>query len=146
MTDLTETLLWLNRQEGKSLPTYEVAVGELIRQIESELHYLLQGKMVKVSLITDDTKLTLSRGLYRIVVTNLIRNAFQHTFNGEVVIEQFQQELSITNQNTDADDKLTDDELGFGLGLELTEKLVKQYGWQYRVTEVKGGRKVNLSC
>ena len=145
MTDLTETLLWLNRQEGKSLPVADVKVGELVGQIESELHYLLQGKSVSVTLKADETISTISPGLYRIVVTNLIRNAFQHTFNGEVLIVQSQQQLSITNQNFDVDEQSTADELGFGLGLELTEKLVKQYGWQYKVTEVQGGRKVELT-
>ncbi|GIU53713.1 MULTISPECIES: sensor histidine kinase [Shewanella] len=144
MTDLTETLLWLNRQEGKSLPTSEVAVGELAEQIASELHYLLQGKTVDVSLSTDDTQLTMSAGLYRIIITNLIRNAFQHTFNGKVVIEQSNDHLSITNQNYDVDEHSETDDLGFGLGLELTEKLVRQYGWRYEVTPTAYGRKVEV--
>ncbi|MEZ9821471.1 sensor histidine kinase [Shewanella sp. 10N.286.45.A1] len=146
MTDLTETLLWLNRQEGKSLPTSDVAVGALVEAITAELHYLLQGKTVEVTLSTDDTELTMSEGLYRIIITNLIRNAFQHTFNGKVVIEQLNDHLSITNYNLDPDDQNQADDLGFGLGLELTEKLVNQYGWHYQVTEVEGGRKVELNC
>ncbi|WP_119967618.1 sensor histidine kinase [Shewanella japonica] len=146
MTDLTETLLWLNRQEGKSLPTSDVAVGALVEAITAELHYLLQGKTVEVTLSTDDTELTMSEGLYRIIITNLIRNAFQHTFNGKVVIEQLNDHLSITNYNLDPDDQNQGEDLGFGLGLELTEKLVNQYGWHYQVTEVEGGRKVELNC
>ncbi|MCC4832474.1 HAMP domain-containing histidine kinase [Shewanella sp. 10N.7] len=145
MTDLTETLLWLNRQEGKSLPTSEVAVGELVTLISSELHYLLQGKTVKVSMKTDDKKLTLSEGLYRIIITNLIRNAFQHTFNGEVVIVQTNDHISITNHNLDVDDQSESDDLGFGLGLELTEKLVRQYGWGYEVMSTEAGRRVEVT-
>ncbi|GGI85620.1 sensor histidine kinase [Shewanella gelidii] len=146
MTDLTETLLWLNRQEGKSLPVADVKIGELVTQISAELEYLLKDKQVAVTLNTDETLVAVSPSLYRIVVTNLIRNAFQHTYRGEVVINQTLHHLSITNQNTDAADQSTADELGFGLGLELTEKLVKQSGWHYQVIEVDGGRKVDLTC
>ncbi|MGR5413099.1 sensor histidine kinase [Vibrio astriarenae] len=129
MTDLTETLLWLNRQEGKSLPSKAVLIGELTKQIESELHYLLQGKSVEVNVNTDGTELMLPEGLCRIVVTNLIRNAFQHTQSGVVEIVQKGCKLSIVNHNLDAHSEPND--LGFGLGLELTERLIKQSMWEY---------------
>ncbi len=44
MTDLTETLLWLNRSEGKSLVTENVQLGELTEQLVHDLDYLLEGK------------------------------------------------------------------------------------------------------
>lgn len=132
MTDLTETLLWLNRQEGKSLPSKRIRVGELTRQVESELHYLLHGKMVEVNVSTDESELALPESLCRIVMTNLIRNAFQHTQNGEVEITQKGCQLSIVNHNLDA--QAEPDDLGFGLGLELTKRLIEQSGWRYLST------------
>lgn len=132
MTDLTETLLWLNRKEGKSLPSKQVRVGELTQQVESELHYLLQGKTVEVRVVTDESELVLPEGLCRIVITNLIRNAFQHTQNGEVEIHQKGAQLSIINRNLEAQTQQND--LGFGLGLELTKRLMEQSGWRYACT------------
>jgi len=129
MTDLTETLLWLNRQEGKSLPSKRIHVGALTRQVESELHYLLKGKPVDVNVSIDDSELELPEGLCRIVITNLIRNAFQHTQNGDVDIVLMNNQLTIASRDSDKD--VEREELGFGLGLELTKRLIEQYGWEY---------------
>lgn len=140
MTDLTETLLWLNRREDKALSTQAISLGELIIQINNDLSYVLQDKHVDISLECDDTKLELPLGLSRIVITNLIRNAFQHSGNGEVKIKQVGKALKIDNYNL-TKDKSTQD-LGFGLGLELTERLVKQYGWHYENKQTLSGRSV----
>ncbi|WP_045464821.1 sensor histidine kinase [Vibrio hyugaensis] len=140
MTDLTETLLWLNRQEDKSLPTESIVLGDLVTQINQELTYVLHGKQVEVSISTDNTELKLPSGLCRIVITNLIRNAFQHTYCGKVVIEQIGNDLRIDNDNLSNNE--VEQDLGFGLGLELTERLIDQYGWHYENTATSSGRSV----
>ncbi|WFB46372.1 sensor histidine kinase [Vibrio coralliilyticus] len=142
MTDLTETLLWLNRQENKTLPFSDLVIGDLITQIDHELEYLLQGKAVKVSIKVDATQHSLPHGLCRIIITNLVRNAFQHTYQGEVIIEQSGNRLVITNHNVSQGDG--EEELGFGLGLELTERLINQYGWYYDNSATDSGRRVEL--
>lgn len=143
MTDLTETLLWLNRQEGKSLPSYPVSLGKSIQQIVGELGYLLQGKSVEVTTTVDQTTLELPEGLCRIVISNLIRNAFQHTENGIVEITQAGDTLSIVNCNTEP--KIGRDDLGFGLGLELTQRLITQYGWTYQTQQSPEGWRVDVT-
>ncbi|GEM79554.1 sensor histidine kinase [Vibrio superstes] len=142
MTDLTETLLWLNRQQGKSLPKHAVLLSSLVEEISSDLEYLLRGKEVKVLIATDETKVTLPVALSRIVITNLIRNAFQHTFAGEVRIQQTQNNLVIVNRDDSKAEESSD--LGFGLGLELTERLVQQYGWYYENIDTDEGHKVEI--
>ncbi|CAH0528756.1 sensor histidine kinase [Vibrio hippocampi] len=143
MTDLTETLLWLNRKEGKSLPSEILKLGHLTQQIESELHYLLQGKCVEVTVRVDDTELDLPSGLCRIVLGNLIRNAFQHTQHGEVEITQSGRCISIINRNTEGHSD--QDDLGFGIGLELTQRLIHQYGWSYTTIPNEHGMRVEVS-
>lgn len=142
MTDLTETLLWLNRQEGKSLPSHAIVVGERVKQITDELGYLLQGKSVDVKINVDENTLELPESLYRIVVSNLIRNAFQHTDNGQVNITQSGSKLSIINRNNEP--KVGHDDLGFGLGLELTQRLIAQYGWHYQTQQSPMGWQVEV--
>ena len=85
MTDLTETLLWLNRHSDKAPPTSEVAVDGMIEKLTEELSYLLSGKKVEVSISCEPTTLVLPEALCRIVIANMIRNAFQYLF-GEVEI------------------------------------------------------------
>ncbi|MGF1681279.1 sensor histidine kinase [Photobacterium minamisatsumaniensis] len=142
MTYLTETLLWLNRQEGKSLPSHSFVVGELVQQIESDLHYLLQSKEVEVHVSVDESELVLPEGLCRIVMANLIRNAFQHTQQGKVEIEQLGNRFSIVNHSYNSPHE--QDDLGFGLGLELTQRLITQYGWQYQTIKSNDGWRVDV--
>tara|TARA_R110001592_G_scaffold359995_1_gene667670 strand:+ start:2223 stop:3476 length:1254 start_codon:yes stop_codon:yes gene_type:complete len=130
MTDLTETLLWLNRQPDKSIPVKSISIGLMTQQLLEQLTYLLNGKNVKVSIETDISIRSLPEALCQIVITNLIRNALQHTQEGSIIIKQSANSLVITNQNI-SEDK-SSEELGFGLGLELTERLVQHYGWQYK--------------
>ncbi|MGL4224402.1 MAG: sensor histidine kinase [Vibrio sp.] len=142
MTDLTETLLWLNRQQEQPLPTTTVALGELVSQIKQDLVYLLHDKSVNVVVLTDASTLELPAGLCRIVISNLIRNAFQHTYGGSVVIKQVGCQLIIDNHNHPRHEQAK--ALGFGLGLELTERLVKQYVWYYQNTTTEHGHSVTL--
>ncbi|MFT2098250.1 sensor histidine kinase [Marinomonas sp. 2405UD66-6] len=146
MTDLTETLLWLNRQEDKELPKKVIVFGDFIKQISDDLSYLLKGKSVELTLITDGHELLLPDVLCRVVITNLIRNAFQHTSAGDVLIQQEGHVVSIRNQNTPSENSGSiNQELGFGLGLELTERLVNKYGWRYQSYTIDNGYFVELS-
>ncbi|AWI80646.1 sensor histidine kinase [Parazoarcus communis] len=140
MTDLTETLLWLNRHSEKSLPTSPVELDGLIEKLVEELSYLLSGKTVDVAIRCEPTVLALPEALCRIVISNLIRNAFQYTWSGRVDISLTGKKLEILNIN-EADEE-RNDELGFGLGLELTERLVDRQGWGYSNKETGAGRHV----
>ncbi len=142
MTQLTETILWLNREEGRHLELSSVKLSNLVSQICEELHYLIEHKAINVELSLDVHPVALPEALGRIVFTNLIRNAFQHTQEGTINIEQHGSTITIINQNRD--NVSSRDDLGFGLGLALTERLVERYGWAYDVEESVNGRKVTL--
>ncbi len=144
MTDLTETLLWLNRQDDKSLPNQEICLGELVKEIEKDLTYLLHGKAVEVRVDVDSSRLELPVSLIRIVISNLVRNAFQHTVSGNVEIRQKGAMFTVINCNRE-DESSEPQELGFGLGLELTERLVHQYGWAYLMKPSSCGRTVSVT-
>lgn len=142
MSDLTETLLWLNRQSDKSLPETQVCLGELIQQLLDELNYLQQNKQITVSVEVDDYTQQLPEALCRIILTNLIRNAIQHTQQGSITIKQQESFVSINNQEEQESE--IKDNLGFGLGLELTKRLVQHYGWQYSNIYSNNGHKVEI--
>jgi signal transduction histidine kinase len=142
MTDLTETLLWLNRNTDKAIPTQNVSIGGLTQQLFEELTYLLNGKDVQVTIKTDQTTQPLPEALCRIIINNLIRNAFQHTAEGQINITQKDNTLVIENQNLQESQGLN--ELGFGLGLELTERIVRQYQWQYKNIPSDDGHYVEI--
>ncbi|WP_181902257.1 sensor histidine kinase [Thalassotalea euphylliae] len=131
MKDMTETLLWLSREQEESLPVEAFDLAELIELLGNELAYLLQGKEVSVQLNTESFTVTASKVACRILLTNLIRNAFQHSFSGEVFIQQQAGRVEITN-SLEAEQVNVNAELGFGLGLKLTSTLAKKFNWQYQ--------------
>jgi signal transduction histidine kinase len=140
MSDLTETLLWLSRDSVVSPTPEPVQLDELLTQLVEELTYLLQGKTVAVHLDSSPCLLELPLTACRIVLTNLIRNAFQHTQCGVVTITQRQGQVTIENVNTDDDGSEQANELGFGLGLKLTDKLIRRFGWDYHNQMDQAGR------
>ncbi len=142
MTQLTETLLWIHREEGRETERHPTNVGSLIKNICEDLQYIVASRDVSVKLDVDGDSIVLPETLCSIVITNLIRNAFQHTHHGSVDIEQKGGIVIISNFNTHKSNPKQ--ELGFGLGLRLTEQLVARYGWGYDVDKHDNGRCVTL--
>ncbi|PKG79630.1 hypothetical protein CXF80_15660 [Shewanella sp. Actino-trap-3] len=59
-----------------------------------------------------------------------------------MIIEQSGHRVNIENH---CDSTVYDaDDLGFDLGLELTQKLIAQYGWYYHHTDMGSGGKVSV--
>ncbi len=140
MKSLTETLLWLGREGGESLPTKTVNLDALVEQLVEEMRYLLKDKGVAIKLETAPYSLELPEAAARIVLGNLIRNAFQHTWTGDITIRQTGSEVRITNTQSESGD----DDLGFGLGLELTRQLSVQLAWHYENEVEEGMRRAAI--
>jgi signal transduction histidine kinase len=129
MMNLTETLLWLGREDDQSLPRQPIALNTLLKTLTDDMRYLLQGKPVEVELLTEEITAELPETPARIVIGNLIRNAFQHTWEGRVKISQRGMNIEVVNPVPEKTDDSAD--LGFGLGLQLTEQLCDRLGWSY---------------
>lgn len=129
MKYLTETLLWLSRDDNEELPQQTIQLDELTQQITRDTEYLLKDKAVKIELKTEPCSLSLPKVAARIVLGNLIRNAFQHTYNGTVQIHQQGNRVDINNIQNDSTQH--NEDLGFGLGLQLTVQLAERLNWVY---------------
>lgn len=143
MRHLTETLLWLSREADQSLPLEPVALDGLVDLVSQDLGYLLQGKDVTVHVQTEPAVLALPRVAVQIMLANLIRNAFQHTQEGDVWIEQQGAQVSIVNRDR-TEWGGSADELGFGLGLDLTRKLAERFSWPYRNAASERGHEASV--
>ncbi|WP_041342762.1 sensor histidine kinase [Marinobacter similis] len=134
MKHLTETLLWLNHEPDTPLQRESVDLPGLIRELAGEMSYLLAGKPVTTEISTSPFSCFVPLVPARIILGNLIRNAYQHCWEGTVVIEQHRNCITISNpaepeaQNASSQ---TSENTGYGLGLELTTTLSQRIGWHY---------------
>jgi signal transduction histidine kinase len=146
MKSMTETLLWLSREGDGEVPVESSQLGPLVDNTHGELAYLLSGKSVTVNVETDEQTLVLAVTPCVIVLNNLIRNAFQHTQQGHVEIVQKGSKVTITNVEQQHDPSNSQkDELGFGLGMQLVEKLTTRFHWRYQAHPVENGYRVCVS-
>lgn len=155
MAEITTALLVLAREQrfGSAPPT---AVARLVQDAVERHRHLLDGKSTEVKLeIESDPHLAADRALLLIVVGNLIRNAFQHTDQGEVTIHLTADQLRITDTGRGiAEAELArifqrhykgSDSGGEGIGLSLTKRICDRYGWDIAVESRHGcGTEVRL--
>lgn len=144
MKHLTETLLWLSREEGAPPPGVAFDLEALIEAQVAELRYLLRDKAVEVELDTEACRVILPEAPTRIVLGNLIRNAFVHTWEGRVVIRQRGSEVRIDNHQASPRVAEASQEVGFGLGLQLTAQLTQRLGWPYENRPDETGHRVRV--
>ena len=154
MTSLTDTLLWLSRsdeQKAESDPLSDIDIFARVEQLCAELRYLLQGKSVELSVEhLSSTSIIHTKAIgCQIVLSNLIRNAFQHTQHGSVIIKVTQGQVNIVNTSEPSPPSLADKasanvNTGYGLGLELSEKIIQRYNWQYSVKQQNNRYEVNV--
>ncbi len=142
---LTETLLWLSRDSDDKLPSQTFSLDVLLQQLCDEMRYLLKDKQVEVAIETDAFQCTTSEIAARIVLGNLIRNAFQHTWEGKVLIKQQAAKVRISNQQIDPPSASSAEASGFGLGLQLTAQLTAKLGWPYQNQASLQGHVVTLT-
>ncbi len=142
MKGITETLLWLNRDNQEPLPTTNISIDQTLHKLVSELRFLLEGKTVQLQLVTSSQTKELPEAAFEMFMTNIIRNAFQHTQEGSVTIKQNQSEIRVINsfvkhkgaQGT-----------GFGLGLKLIKKIAERFSWQVEIIQSATDYEVRIS-
>ena len=147
MQQLTETLLWLSRNSEK-MPTAEpIELHALMRSLVDENRYLLDSKPVEIVVTGDRSRIHVPSAPCRIVLANLIRNAFQYTSSGRVSIDIAHDHITIDNEceaAVEEDAPSEDGEFGFGLGLKLVDELCRRLGWGYESSPRRDGRSTTV--
>ncbi|TWX57748.1 sensor histidine kinase [Colwellia hornerae] len=148
MQHTTETLLWLSQEQStaqgsqQTLALAELDLNLMIDNLVEDNAYLLQSKQVKVTLELTPTYIKVFETPCRLVLNNLIRNAFQYTAAGEVIIQCSQCMVIVENINiSEGELDHSGADYGYGLGLRLVDKIVNKMHWSYQNNQRCGGRK-----
>lgn len=148
MKDTTEALLWLSREEAlednhlpqrpKQSPMTANDLQDIAYELVEQLDYLIEGRdiNIEISIQCEDIQLY-DPALVRIILTNLIRNAFEHTFEGQIVIEIHNTKICITDtgiglsEDTNSIKRGVSGRDSFGLGLDIVSRIAAKKGWKF---------------
>ena len=142
MQRLTETLLWLSREEAGNPPSVVVPMEAMVTELLDENAYLLEGKAVEVVFEPGGVEMAAPETASRIVLGNLIRNAFQYSDGGVIAVEVRPDGFLIRNEVERGVGPRSDarEESGYGLGLMLVQKVVERMGWRAEYNATPSGR------
>lgn len=147
MAELSAALLFLNTNKGANQELQQVELAELAKRLVNEHAYLLEGKALSVEVVCHHSQpYSLPMALCRIVLSNLIRNAFEHTLEGSVVVDINALVVTISNSEAGIEDCSAEHSQGFGLGLNIVAKIAAQQQWQMNLSsDPQSGSKVVFS-
>lgn len=134
MQALITTLLWMSRNRQNELKTSDTELRQMIKDTIESHQYLIESKDVSIEINASSELLPIQTPteLVQIVLTNLVRNAFQHSTNGTITINITSQSVSVTNPIEPSDtERSTSNETSFGIGLILIEKVCENQGWNF---------------
>lgn len=152
MESLIETLLILAREEKAVLPAQDVDINAMALKQLDTLESLFKDKEISVR-IDEQAKLVVKapESVVSILMSNLLRNAFNYTPRGNVVITIWQQGFSVTDSGVGMSEQQVknvfepfyrgegnNNEKGYGLGMTIVKRLCNRYDWHLRVTSELG--------
>ena len=137
MTGIVNTFLWLSREESQSVSPETVDLSVIVDDVVDETRYLVAGKPVDIVVNTAHFPADLPFMPARIMVSNIISNAFKHASAGEILVRQSGLKLLVANDNPSIRENESNN-TGFGLGLRLVEKIAARYDWQVNITRTGG--------
>ena len=87
MENIIETLLWLSREDTAIDQNQVFAVVSVVQETIEQNRCLLVNKPIDIELVPKiDPLLSIPAPIFQIMLTNLIRNAIQHTTSGKISV------------------------------------------------------------
>lgn len=137
MQQIVETMLWLARKSNMAPAVKEVSIPSMLDNVIESSMYLINAEDVSITQdYTHAPTIPLPKGPFEIVIGNLVRNAFQYTYIGQISIRYEDNCIVVENYNSQEIGSQFDD--GFGLGQDLNGKICTKLGWQLETDESHG--------
>ncbi|VAX12134.1 hypothetical protein MNBD_GAMMA24-1969 [hydrothermal vent metagenome] len=147
-SELSSALLLLARERKDQLTSSACEVGEILSQILQSHHYLLEHKPVEVRCeIHDQPQLQVECSLLRVVLANLVRNAFSYIEEGyvQVTLERLYVEIEDTGVGISHaslervfEPYYSAQPGGKGIGLSLVRRICQRYDWDIKIDSLEG--------
>lgn len=155
MREFIEALLFLSREESRDdAEQARCELRRLVTQLAEDFRATKNGKPVTIEVAaSEDLWLDAPPALPTIVVSNLLRNALEHTPAGEIRVELDGRTLRITDTGEgiapEAQALLFSrgytTKAGGGMGLHLTKRICDRFGWQLTIASTPSkGTTVNV--
>ena len=129
MTELIETLLNLTRSGDGERDIPRPLTEPELEAIAREHEHLLAGKdLAWRAQIRGAPTIRMPEPTFRVLLGNLVKNAFRYAQSGEVLIEASPGCITVSDTGAEHSDGKHIQE-GFGLGLLLVRDICHRYGW-----------------
>ena len=149
MEQTVVTLLTLAREEHTKAEKNRINILPIIEQSIIDQHHLLNNKPIQVE-VNDNCNADVyaQPGMLKVLLDNLIGNAFQYTLQGKVTIEIQDNTLIVSDTGPGIEpcisNKLTEPAVkgnqstGYGFGLSIVKRLCEHQGWLLDFTNEQG--------
>jgi len=137
MEQISEAFLWLASQRSiEKISTNPFPVLEALNQQYKQLY---PRHSLKIN-IDDNTQLNylIPPPVFTVIIDNLLRNAFQHGADGEIIININSNFIQILNLKLEP--KQTKQETnsnGYGIGLMIVKRICQRLDWQLNLIDSK---------
>ncbi|MBN4059920.1 MAG: hypothetical protein COA71_03910 [SAR86 cluster bacterium] len=156
MLAFIEATLFLSREDSSTIDQSEPAnVNSIIQSVLDDNISAIEEKKLKI-VMNLDAKLLLQQpdSIVRIMTSNILRNAIEHTNEGEINITLAGAHLTISDTGSGIPEKdlphvydrsYTTKEGGNGLGLNLVKRICDRFNWEISIASVLGkGTQVSI--
>ncbi len=154
-TELSSALLLLAREREDHLASSACEVGEIIARVLQSHRYLLEHKPVEVRFeIHEQPQLKVECSLLRVVLANLVRNAFSYIEQGHVQVTLESRYVEIEDTGVGIPHASLERVFepyysaqpgGEGIGLSLVRRICQRYDWNVEIDSNEGqGTRIRL--
>lgn len=156
MLGFIEVSLLLSREDARPVQSaQQTQLGQVISRLVEDHDAQLKARHIEVQQqINNDLLLDQSESIVKVVLSNLLRNAIEHTSDGLIFIRLQGRILSIedTGEGIAADQlervferSYSTKQQGTGMGLDLVRRLCERFNWKINLSSVLGqGTRVEI--